>query len=65
MKPIVHYCGNAIAFYGRAILCPIDHPNHLDEHEVTNTKEVITSPVISWVNGTIETQNTIYKPVSQ
>lgn len=64
-KPIVHYQGPAVAHGDRAFLLPVDHPNHLPDHSVSNTKPVTTSKVVSWdkATGVIETANTIYTPV--
>lgn len=61
MKKIVQYRGTAQHFWNRAVLHLIDHP---DKSRVSNTKEVITSDVVSWdeITGVIETLNTIYKP---
>lgn len=65
-KPIVHYKGKAIPFMGGALLLPINHPNHQPGHEVSNMQTVRTSRVLSWGDdGTIETQNTIYKPAAE
>lgn len=63
-KPIVHYRGIASNIWGRAMLQPVDHPNHLDGHQVSNTKPVMTSTIVSWdkATGRIETQHTIYEP---
>lgn len=43
---------------------PVNHPNHLDGHNVTNCNTVRTSRVLSHdeATGRIETQNTIYMP---
>lgn len=64
MKPIVQYRGEAVPFGGSALLFPVDHPNHLEGHDVSNTKMATTSKVISWdeSSGRIETQNTVYYP---
>lgn len=63
-KPVVFYRGKAIPFLDRALLYPVNHPNHLEGHEVTNRKQVITSRIINWslTTGCIETANTIYTP---
>jgi hypothetical protein len=63
-KPVVFYRGKALSFMGCVVLFPLNHPNHLEGHKVSNTREVHISSVISWdeETGTIETQNTIYKP---
>lgn len=66
-KPIVQYKELESARVGsRAILFPINHPNHIPGHLVSNTKPVITSIVIAYdkKTGQIETQNTIYTPIS-
>lgn len=61
-KPTVHYLGTPINLMNKAILHPVDHPDHLN---VSNTKEVVTSDVVSWCieSGRIETKNTIYIPL--
>lgn len=65
-KPIVHYRGEAVVFAigGAAWLQPVDHPNHLEGHDVSNTKPVRTSAVLSHnpETGRIETKHTIYVP---
>ena len=78
-KPIVHYNGNmpsASANYNAdyskpetvigysACLFPLDHPNHLDGHHITNQNLVTTSPIVAYdpSTGTWETKNTIYVP---
>lgn len=63
-KPVVFYKGKATPFMDRAVLFPVNHPNHLDGHEVSNTHQVVTSRVLAWslTTGCIETQNTIYTP---
>ena len=46
-----------------AIVEPINHPNHVKGQQVSNTKPVITSPIVrigAW--GEFETENTIYRP---
>lgn len=66
-KKVVHY-NDMHAVYGwkngSVFLCPVDHP---DTVNVSNTKPVMTSTVVSWdkETGIIETLNTIYKPISQ
>jgi hypothetical protein len=65
MKPVVFYVGKAyFAPNNRALLVPVNHPNHLAGHVVSNGVEVITSQVIVWNHetGEIETRNTVYKP---
>lgn len=65
-KPIVHYRGEAAvpAIGAGAWLHPVDHPNHLEGHDVSNTKLVRTSAVLSHdpETGRIETKHTIYMP---
>lgn len=61
-KPIVHYRGSAKLAGGRALLYPIDHPSRLPQQAVSNLTMARTSEVISWVEGRIETENTIYVP---
>lgn len=66
MKPTVHYNNlllSVIALGRGALVAPIDHPNHLADHAVSNTKHVLTSRVIKvHYDGSFETENTIYKP---
>ena len=64
MKPTVHYKGSAVVIGSRALLHPVDHPNHLPDHRVSNTHEVWTSTVLEHdeATGRIETKNTIYMP---
>lgn len=67
MKPVVHYVGEAYPTGdGRAYLRPIDHPNHDPRHNVSNTRHVRTSEVMSWdeITGRIETAFTLYEPVT-
>lgn len=64
MKKIVHYNKhplNRITINRPAVVWPIDHP---DSRNVSNTKPVFTSPVLSYDEdtGEFETLNTIYKP---
>ena len=66
MKPTVHYNNlllSVIALGRGALVAPVDHPNHLASHAVSNTKHVLTSRVIKvHYDGSFETENTIYKP---
>lgn len=65
-KPTVHYQTLLFVKVGSfALLYPVDHPNHLPEHKVSNNQEVTTSKVLSYDDqtGRIETLNTIYVPV--
>ena len=66
MKPIVKYDNtklSVIALGRGAIVMPVDHPNHLEDHQVSNTTHVLTSRVIKiHHDGSFETENTIYKP---
>ena len=66
-KPTVHYKGKAQKFMLSAYLLPVDHPNHLVGHSVSNTEYVTTSKVLNWneETGVIETKNTIYVPLSE
>ena len=66
-KPIVHYRGEAHFLFGLAYLTPVDHPNHLVGHDVSNNVQVATSRVIEHdINtGRIETRNTIYIPLKE
>lgn len=63
-KPTVHYRGEAHIVLNRAFLQPVDHRNHLDGHDVSNTKTARTSTVVAHDpdTGRIETKNTIYIP---
>ena len=65
-KKIVHFTGNVMFIHNpdtRAVLVPLDHP---DTVNVSNTKEVITSPVVrvdtdgEGLPWQVETRNTIY-----
>lgn len=62
-KPTVHYT-EAGLYAQTCWLKPIDHPNHLDGHDVSNGMPVRTSAVLSCdhTTGRIETKNTIYMP---
>lgn len=70
MKPTVFYKKHKYNFIpekGPASVLPIDHPNHLPGHQVSNKDWVITSSVVQRIvdNETkkvigFETQNTIY-----
>jgi len=68
-KPTVHYDVNypAIIEVGyRAYIKPVDHPNHLPGHNVSNTQLVYTSTVVSIdPHGIFETLNTRYVPTSE
>lgn len=57
-KKFVHCIGDVQMMGNRAILRPLDHPGP----DVSNTREVITSPVVSHdhLSGRLETANTIY-----
>lgn len=59
-KQVVHYIGTPKLVDGFAFLTPIDHPSEL----VSNTVPVRTSSVVHFDpdSGTLETQNTIYRP---
>lgn len=63
-KPAVRYAGKAEIVGGHAWLYPLDHPNHLEGHDVSNQKLVRTSMVVSVDDqtGRIETKNTTYLP---
>lgn len=65
-KPVVHYDNtkhSVIALGRSAVVLPVDHPNHLPDHQVSNTVHVLTSRVIKiHHDGSFETENTIYKP---
>lgn len=65
-KPTVHYSGEAVVRrVGQAAwLTPLDHPNHMTGHHVSNTMPVHTSAVESFneKTGAIETRNTSYVP---
>jgi len=67
MKPTVHYDATkfvAITLGGSAFVHPVDHPNHIVGHAVSNTKIVKTSKVVFYneTTGEFETLNTLYKP---
>jgi hypothetical protein len=61
-KPVVRYKGEVLMNKPGfpAFVTPIDHPN--PEGLVSNTKQVLTSPVVSYdeKTGRLETLNTIY-----
>lgn len=60
-KKIVRYVGTPSP-RGRCVcLTPIDHP---DSENVSNTRPVLTSPLVLWdkTTGVIETLNTVYVP---
>ena len=63
-KKVVHYKNTPIIVNGHAFLWPVDHP---DGDNVSNTKQVRTSLIVSYdkVSGEIETQNTVYLPVKE
>lgn len=48
---------------GMAMLTPINHPNHMPDHRVTDGHAVRTSVIVSvdLANKRIETLNTIYQ----
>lgn len=65
-KPIVHYTeAMAIGTKRSAFVKPVDHPNHIEGHSISNEKFVMTSLVVSLCErtGRIETKNTIYVPL--
>jgi hypothetical protein len=70
VKPVVHYRPDYYQFIPkepgqRAMVYPVDHPNHLPVHCVSNEKMCFTSTVIRvGENGEFETLNTIYRPVA-
>lgn len=67
-KPIVHYTtASAPAVGVSAYLIPVDHPNHIDGHDVSNERLVRTSRVesINEATGRIETRNTVYMPLDE
>lgn len=69
-KPIVQYRredGFFINVGKCAYVTPIDHPNHLEAHSVTNGREVRTSTVLSYnkETGEFETRNTKYVPAPE
>lgn len=63
-KPIVRYSGQASVVAEHAFLLPLDHPNHIEGHSVSNCRVVRTSRVLEHdpQTGRIETKNTIYMP---
>ncbi len=67
-KPVVFYRGPVeFTSAGRALCFPINHQNHAEGQCVSNTKMVLTSPVLwhSHLTGVFETENTIYKPYQE
>lgn len=66
LKPIVRYTmANYIKVGDKAEVTPVDHPNHLPGHAVSNDgRPVWTSKVVSYdpKTGEFETNNTYYKP---
>jgi hypothetical protein len=66
VKPVVHYRNDGsqrIPLGKFAFVRPIDHPNHVPGHNVSNKEMVVTSKVIRiGSNGEFETMNTIYRP---
>ena len=66
MKPVVYYDTNYPAHIkegSAAYIKPINHPNHLPGHCVSNTSMVHTSTVLSVdADGNFETKNTRYVP---
>lgn len=67
MKPIVDCVlllpEDYLAVGGHALLKPSNHPNHLEEHCISNENPVHTSKIIAFdlAERMIETQNTIYR----
>lgn len=63
-KPVVHYSGQASVVAEHAYLLPLDHPNHIEGHSVSNCRVVRTSRVLEHdpQTGRIETRHTIYMP---
>lgn len=62
-KPVV--CYTEASLHGTVCwLYPVDHPNHLEGHRVSNNHPARTSPVVAsdLTTGRIETRNTIYMP---
>lgn len=63
-KPVVYYRTDKefhIKLNQRAVVWPVNHP---DKEHVSNTREVLTSPVVQFnpIEGGFETMNTIYRP---
>lgn len=67
-KPVVHYDRSPSMYWIQvgfsAHVTPLDHPNHLEGHRVTNGLPIRTSTVLSYdeETGEFETQNTKYVP---
>lgn len=66
-KPVVTYTEATVVYGTMCWLKPVDHPNHLPGHSVSNLRMVKTSTVLSWDHktGRIETKNTIYMPLDK
>jgi hypothetical protein len=65
MKPTVRYMMEKHGYIRvghSAIVTPLDHPNHLPGHFVSNLESVHTSTVLKYDKdtGRFETKNTIY-----
>lgn len=64
-KPVVHYklpIPEYLEIGSRVLVHPIDHPSPY----VSNTKSVITSPVVAIQGcGVFATENTIYQPANE
>jgi hypothetical protein len=65
-KPVVAYT-EATVVSAICFLKPVDHPNHLEGHSVSNERIVRTSAVVAsdLTTGRIETRNTIYMPFNE
>lgn len=69
-KPVVRYDRSPSMYWiqvgNSAYVTPLDHPNHLEGHHVTNGMQIRTSTVISYdkATGEFETLNTKYVPAS-
>ncbi len=66
-KPIVRYRTDLpchIMLGLPAFVHPVDHPNHIEGHNVSNTTYVLTSKVVGHdaLTGEFETLNTRYAP---
>jgi hypothetical protein len=66
-KKKVHYRANTTLVIMKGVQAIIETVDHPDSANVSNTKYVITTPVV-WVDyatGEFETQNTYYVPMKE
>lgn len=71
-KPVVRYREMYYVAIGHsAIVTPVDHPNHLKDHRISNTQPVHTSRVMDigapneYGCPVFETMNTRYVPTAE